>query len=53
VRAETARKTIGEKMILIGNVPTKTLLMETAENVVKDAQAAMQGGVDLLAPACG
>jgi len=53
VSAETARETIGKKMILIGNIPTKTLLMETAENVVRDAEAAMRGGVDLLAPACG
>ncbi len=53
VSAEAARETIGKKMILIGNIPTKTLLMETAENVVRDAEAAMRGGVDLLAPACG
>jgi len=53
VRAETARETIGKKMVLIGNVPTKTLLLETAENVRRDAKAAIRGGVDLLAPACG
>jgi [methyl-Co(III) methanol-specific corrinoid protein]:coenzyme M methyltransferase len=53
VPVETAREAIGNKMILIGNVPTKTLLMEPPENVLRDADAAIRGGIDLLAPACG
>jgi [methyl-Co(III) methanol-specific corrinoid protein]:coenzyme M methyltransferase len=53
VRVETAREMIGNKMILIGNVPTKTLLMETSEKVIREAETALRGGIDLLAPACG
>lgn len=53
VSVETAREAIGRKMILIGNVPTETLLMETPEKVIREAEMALRGGVDLLAPACG
>jgi len=53
VSPETARKAIGKKMILIGNVPTKALLLETPEEVARIAEMAIRGGINLLAPACG
>jgi [methyl-Co(III) methanol-specific corrinoid protein]:coenzyme M methyltransferase len=44
---------MGEKMILIGNIPTKTLLMGSPGDVDRDAQTAIREKVNLLAPACG
>jgi [methyl-Co(III) methanol-specific corrinoid protein]:coenzyme M methyltransferase len=53
VSVRAARKAMGEKMILIGNLPTKTLLLGSPEDVDKEARIALQEKVDLLAPACG
>ena len=53
VRVRAAREAMGEKMILIGNIPTKTLLMGSPGDVDRDAQTAIREKVNLLAPACG
>ena len=53
VSVRAARQATGEKMILIGNIPTKTLLMGSPEDVERDVRTAIRERIDLLAPACG
>jgi len=53
VSVRAAHEAMGEKMTLIGNIPTKTLLMGSPEDVGRDVQTAVREKVDLLAPACG
>jgi [methyl-Co(III) methanol-specific corrinoid protein]:coenzyme M methyltransferase len=53
VSVRAAREAMGEKMVLIGNIPTKTLLLGSPEDVDKEARIAAREKIDLLAPACG
>jgi len=54
VSVRTARQKIGDKMLLIGNIPTyDTLLFGTPETVREASLRALEDGVDLLASACG
>lgn len=49
----TARKLCGERMILMGGCDTATTLyMETADQVRETCAAALQGGIQILAPGC-
>jgi [methyl-Co(III) methanol-specific corrinoid protein]:coenzyme M methyltransferase len=49
-----ARKIVGDKVRLVGNVSTvRTLLMGTPEKVKEESLKALRAGVDVLAPGCG
>jgi [methyl-Co(III) methanol-specific corrinoid protein]:coenzyme M methyltransferase len=54
VEVRVAKKIIGDKMALVGNLPTGTLLRYSSPLVVqRHSTKALQDGVDILAPACG
>jgi [methyl-Co(III) methanol-specific corrinoid protein]:coenzyme M methyltransferase len=54
VEAHSARERIGEKMLLVGNIPTyDVLLFGTPDKVREESLKALKGGIDLLAPSCG
>jgi [methyl-Co(III) methanol-specific corrinoid protein]:coenzyme M methyltransferase len=54
VNIKEAKATIGPKPVLVGNVSSaKTLLMGTPAEVEEEARAAIEAGVDVLAPGCG
>lgn len=54
VDAKYVKETLGDRMVLVGNVPTfGTLLKGTPEDVIRDSLYALESGVDILAPACG
>jgi len=48
-----AKKRVGDKVALMGNVRPLTLLQGTPEDVYNEAMVALKEGVDLLAPGCG
>lgn len=54
VPVQEARKHLGDKMLLVGNIPTyDVLLFGTPDEVYETSLLALQDGVDVLAPACG
>ncbi|MGY0288712.1 MAG: MtaA/CmuA family methyltransferase [Candidatus Methanodesulfokora washburnensis] len=54
VDVREAKATIGSKPALVGNVSAaKTLFMGTPADVEKEARAAIEAGIDVLAPGCG
>jgi [methyl-Co(III) methanol-specific corrinoid protein]:coenzyme M methyltransferase len=54
VNIKEAKAMIGPKPVLVGNVSSaKTLLMGTPAQVEEEARAAIEAGVDVLAPGCG
>lgn len=54
VSVKSARQKIGDRMLLVGNIPTyDTLLFGTPERVREESLNALEDGIDILAPACG
>jgi len=54
VSVQSARQKIGDRMLLVGNIPTyDTLLFGSPENVREKSLKALEDGIDMLAPACG
>jgi [methyl-Co(III) methanol-specific corrinoid protein]:coenzyme M methyltransferase len=54
VDVAVARKIIGERMALVGNLPSATLLRYSSPRaVLARSLKALQEGVDILAPSCG
>ncbi len=54
VLVKTVRESIGDKMLLVGNIPTyDILLFGTPDKVYEESIRALSDGVDMLAPACG
>lgn len=54
VEVKDAKKAIGDKMALIGNLPSGTLLRYSSTLTVRRrSMKALRDGVDILAPACG
>lgn len=54
VSVQSARQKIGDRILLVGNIPTyDTLLFGTPERVREESLKALQDGIDILAPACG
>lgn len=54
VEVKVARRIIGDRMALVGNLPTGTLLRYSSPLAVqRHSRKALQDGVDILAPACG
>jgi len=53
VQTKVAREIVGERIALVGNINNaETLLGGTEESVRAEARAALQDGVDVLAPEC-
>jgi len=54
VEVKVARRIIGDRMALVGNLPNATLLRYSTPAVIRARSLkALQDGVDILAPACG
>jgi [methyl-Co(III) methanol-specific corrinoid protein]:coenzyme M methyltransferase len=54
VDAKYAKRIIGDRACLIGNVsPVQILLSTPAEEVKRQAKKCIEDGVDILAPGCG
>jgi [methyl-Co(III) methanol-specific corrinoid protein]:coenzyme M methyltransferase len=54
VMVKTAREIIGNKMLLVGNIPTyDVLLFGTPGKVREESSKALEDGIDILAPSCG
>ena len=54
VSVQSARQKIGDRMLLVGNIPTyDTLLFGTPERVREESLKALEDSIDILAPACG
>jgi len=54
VAVTTAREKTGEKMLLVGNIPTyDVLLYGTPEKIHQESLKALKDGIDMLAPSCG
>ena len=53
VDAKSAVETVGDRLILVGNVNNpQTLLQGTPDDVYKQARYAIESGVDLIGPEC-
>jgi [methyl-Co(III) methanol-specific corrinoid protein]:coenzyme M methyltransferase len=45
---------VGNRVCLIGNVsPSDTLLTKGSEEIMIEARACLEDGIDILAPGCG
>jgi [methyl-Co(III) methanol-specific corrinoid protein]:coenzyme M methyltransferase len=54
VKVRDARKIIGDRMALVGNLPSGTILRYASPSVVRRRSAeALRDGIDILAPSCG
>lgn len=54
VGVKSAREAVGERMALVGNISTtETLLFGNPGKVEAEVRAALEQGIDLLAPSCG
>jgi [methyl-Co(III) methanol-specific corrinoid protein]:coenzyme M methyltransferase len=54
VSVETAREKIGDRMRLVGNIPTYDILLFGTPDKVREASLeALRDGIDMLAPSCG
>lgn len=54
VQVSFAKEIVGDRVRLIGNVsPSDTLLMKGPEEVIIEARACLEDGIDILAPGCG
>ncbi len=54
VEVKDAKKVLGGKMALVGNLPNETLLrFRSPRAVMNGSIKALEDGVDILAPACG
>ncbi|BBL65462.1 methylcobamide:CoM methyltransferase MtaA [Methanosarcina mazei] len=54
VEVSFAKRIVGDRIRLIGNVsPSDTLLMKGTEEVIIEARACLEDGIDILAPGCG
>lgn len=54
VNIKEAKAVIGSKPVLVGNISSsKTLFMGSPADVEKEAQTAIEAGIDVLAPSCG
>jgi [methyl-Co(III) methanol-specific corrinoid protein]:coenzyme M methyltransferase len=53
VDVKTAKKALGSRTALVGNIPTRTLLLGTPEQVKHEVKVALEDGIEILAPACG
>ena len=54
VEVKVARRIIGDRMALVGNLPSATLLRYSTPTIIQARSLkALQDGVDILAPACG
>lgn len=54
VEVKSAREAIGQKMALVGNIATTdTLLLGDPPKVEAEVKAALEQGIDLVAPSCG
>lgn len=54
VQVSFAKKIVGDRIRLIGNVsPSDTLLMKGPEEIMIEAKACLEDGIDILAPGCG
>jgi [methyl-Co(III) methanol-specific corrinoid protein]:coenzyme M methyltransferase len=54
VDIDVAKKTAQDNLLLVGNIsPARTLLLGTEDDVVKETLAALEKGIDILAPGCG
>lgn len=54
VQVSFAKRIVGDRVRLIGNVsPSDTLLMKGTEEVIIEARACLEDGIDILAPGCG
>jgi [methyl-Co(III) methanol-specific corrinoid protein]:coenzyme M methyltransferase len=54
VEVSFAKKIVGNRVRLIGNVsPSNTLLTKGPEEIIIEATACLEDGIDILAPGCG
>lgn len=54
VEVSFAKKIVGNRIRLIGNVsPSNTLLTKGPEEIIIEATACLEDGIDILAPGCG
>ena len=54
VSVKTARRKIGDRMLLVGNIPAYDILLFGTPDEVREASLkALGDGVDMLAPSCG
>jgi [methyl-Co(III) methanol-specific corrinoid protein]:coenzyme M methyltransferase len=54
VEVRDARRMVGDKMALVGNLPSGTLLRYSNPSLIRSRSIkALQEGIDMLAPACG
>ncbi len=54
VSVGSARKALGGKMALVGNISTtETLLLGDLTQVVAEVKSALEQGIDIVAPSCG
>ncbi|MDI9394612.1 MAG: methylcobamide:CoM methyltransferase MtaA [Euryarchaeota archaeon] len=54
VNVSFAKRVLGNRVRLIGNVsPSDTLLMKGPDEVMIEARACLEDGIDILAPGCG
>jgi [methyl-Co(III) methanol-specific corrinoid protein]:coenzyme M methyltransferase len=52
VRVKAAKEIAGNEVSIVGNVSVETLWKETPGTILREARAALDEGVDVLAPGC-